>query len=142
MTTGRRVAWRETAKREDIEGLFLYNDGRHIYITDSVNPDGCFKWRRLRFAEFSICSASLCNHTRYQNLYLRSHGHVDRVAKVTVSQIMIKTYGKKNKEMIMKDWRMTFHLLPENVVFLRTVDSRTVEVSRVKIQNIVRAVVF
>ncbi len=142
MAVGRMVAWRENAKREDVECLFLYNDGRHIYVTDSVKPDGSFKWKRIRFAEFSVCPASLGRHTRYQYLQLRSHGHVERVAKVTVSQLMTKTYGKKNKEMIMKDWSMTFHLLPENVVFIHTVDCRTAEVSRVKVENIVRALVF
>ena len=134
MATGRKVAWRENTNMEDIGCLLLFNDGNHIYVTDFIKLDGHFDWKWISFAEFSSCPKSLGTLTEYSSAYLRSHGHNGRVAKVTINQLLKKTCGKKNTEFVVKDWKVTFFLFPKNVVLVQTVDDRTVEISRVRIE--------
>ncbi len=109
--------------------LLLLNQGGHIFIGDKVSLSGQVKWEWVRFVDFehgNFISQILGESSLNKKVRLKHLGHKHRLAEVTLTQYLEKGYGNKGKTQVLKDWTMSFYLLPNRPVLVQTVGDVTV----------------
>lgn len=131
--TSRAAAWQDRVRKDDLS-LLLFNNGRHVYVSDQICLSGAIPWKWVRFAEFSEPN-NLHRHINKQNVILQHFGHLHQgrgTASVTVKQYLEKEYRKNStKTETLRDWKVSFLLLPNVPVIIQTRGDRSVVVSKV-----------
>ena len=122
------VTWNKV-KREDVS-LLLYNDSRHVYVSDMVCLNGNVPWKWVRYSDFYQFS-DLRNHIHKNNIFLRHRGHVFYGwARITLKQHLERVCGKESVEM-RRDWQMSLELAPGQIVLVSAVNTEVVTASKV-----------
>ena len=122
------VTWKKV-RREDVS-LLLFNDGCHVYVSDTICLNGNISWKWVRYADFYHFS-DLYNHIHKNNIFLRHRGHVFAGwARIVLKQHLERVHGEGKIEM-RRDWQMSLDLSPGRIVLVSAVNTEVVTASNV-----------